>query len=147
MIHHIWRYGGDPANIHLCGQSAGGHLAAVALLSQVVHGVTQGDVVQNLLPVVQLFMKFYILVQVIHNPMFICYTLQSLCDVGSQADGVLLQVEKSQTGNCKLAIGYDWDPLCLQSFIGVSGAYCLETLSEHLHSRGLYKRCRVYYVV
>lgn len=35
VLHRIGEFGGDSANVHLCGQSAGGHLAAVALLSQV----------------------------------------------------------------------------------------------------------------
>lgn len=35
VFNRIEEFGGDLANIHLCGQSAGGHLGAVALLSQV----------------------------------------------------------------------------------------------------------------
>ncbi|GMH34097.1 hypothetical protein BSKO_01931 [Bryopsis sp. KO-2023] len=82
VLRHIDEYDGDVRNVHLVGQSAGGHLAALSLLTQ---------------------------------------------------------VQRRVFGSSKLGVGRDWDPLDLQSFIGVSGAYCLESLSEHLHSRGLYK--------
>ncbi len=48
VLEHIHRYGGDPDGITLVGQSAGGHLAGLALIKQVgrrrggerVHGNT-----------------------------------------------------------------------------------------------------------
>ena len=34
VLRKIHEHGGNPNNIYLCGQSAGGHLAAVAMLTQ-----------------------------------------------------------------------------------------------------------------
>lgn len=38
VLRHIGRHGGDPENVYLCGQSAGGHLLALVLLAQVSFG-------------------------------------------------------------------------------------------------------------
>lgn len=32
-----------------------------------------------------------------------------------------------------------WDPAAVKAFIGVSGAYDVHALAEHLHARGLYR--------
>lgn len=78
----IERYGGDPDNIFLVGQSAGGQLALLALLNQAAQAAA-GEAVLGAAPV--------------------------------------------------------WHPLDIKAFVGVSGAYDLEGLAEHLHRRGLYK--------
>ena len=36
VLRKVQDYDGDPGNVYLCGQSAGGHLAAVAMLTQVI---------------------------------------------------------------------------------------------------------------
>ncbi|CAD7696485.1 unnamed protein product [Ostreobium quekettii] len=82
VLRHIDRHGGDPENVYLCGQSAGGHLLALALLAQAEH---------------------------------------------------------KATGHCSLLRGQTWDPTRARGFIGVSGAYSLDVLKEHLHRRGLYR--------
>jgi len=74
-------YQGDPDNIILCGQSAGGQLGALALIKQVEQVVLKKEV------------------------------------VGAQPA---------------------WDPSSIRAFVGISGAYDLEGLAGHLHSRGLY---------
>lgn len=78
----VERYGGDPDNIHLVGQSAGGQLALLALINQAAQAAS-GEAVLGAAPV--------------------------------------------------------WHPLDIKSFVGVSGAYDLEGLGEHLHRRGLYR--------
>lgn len=78
----ISRYGGDLDNIYLCGQSAGGQLAAMALIRQ-AEQAARGEAVAGAAPV--------------------------------------------------------WHPMDVRAFIGISGAYDLEGLAEHLHRRGLYK--------
>jgi prenylcysteine alpha-carboxyl methylesterase len=82
VLRKAQRYGGDPDSVFLCGQSAGGQLAALALLKQAEQAAS-GQAVQGAAPV--------------------------------------------------------WHPLDIKGFIGVSGAYELEGLAEHLHRRGLYK--------
>jgi prenylcysteine alpha-carboxyl methylesterase len=32
-----------------------------------------------------------------------------------------------------------WHPLLVKAFVGISGAYDLEGLAQHLHQRGLYR--------
>ncbi|CAD7705335.1 unnamed protein product [Ostreobium quekettii] len=82
VLRHIGRHGGDPENVYLCGQSAGGHLLALVLLAQ---------------------------------------------------------VQRKLAGRCRLLKGRTWDPRRTKGFIGVSGAYSLDGLREHLHRRGLCK--------
>lgn len=82
VLRKIERYGGDPYNVHLCGQSAGGQLSALALLKQ---------------------------------------------------------AEQAASGQAVLGAAPVWHPLDIKTFIGVSGAYELEGLADHLHRRGLYK--------
>jgi len=78
-IHH---HCGDPDNIVLVGQSAGGQLGALALFRQ---------------------------------------------------------AEQAATGRPVLGASPVWSPSDVRAFVGVSGAYDLEGLAEHLHRRGLYK--------
>ncbi|EFJ43261.1 hypothetical protein VOLCADRAFT_66123 [Volvox carteri f. nagariensis] len=80
VLSRIHRFGGDPDSVTLVGQSAGGHLAGLALIKQVGKGETGGG----------------------HS-------------------------------------GVAWSPACLKAFVGVSGAYDLAALAEHLHRRGLYR--------
>lgn len=51
-----------------------------------------------------------------------------------------LQVQLKLDDESYLLRGRTWDPKVTKGFIGVSGAYSLDLLSEHLHRRGLYKR-------
>lgn len=36
ILRRVQEYGGDPENVYLCGQSAGSHLAALSILTQVL---------------------------------------------------------------------------------------------------------------
>ncbi|GBF90156.1 isoprenylcysteine alpha-carbonyl methylesterase-like protein [Raphidocelis subcapitata] len=78
---HAARYGGDPEALLLVGQSAGGQLALMALLSQAA---------------------------------------------------------QAASGRAALGGSPCWHPRDVAGFVGVSGAYDLEGLAEHLHRRGLY---------
>ncbi|GLC41944.1 hypothetical protein PLESTB_001050700 [Pleodorina starrii] len=82
VLSRIHRFGGDPDGVTLVGQSAGGHLAGLALIKQ---------------------------------------------------------AEQAARGYPCLGATPAWSPACLRAFVGVSGAYDLKSLAEHLHRRGLYK--------
>ncbi len=65
--------------------------------------------------------------------------------VGQSAGGqlaslaLLNQAAQAAAGEAVLGAAPVWHPLDIQGFVGVSGAYDLEGLAEHLHRRGLYK--------
>lgn len=82
VLDHCQSYGGDPNNVFIVGQSAGGHLMSVSLLGQVWQRQNGGSVVGG-------------------TP--------------------------------------SWDVTRVKGFVGVSGAYNLLTLADHMHRRGLYK--------
>lgn len=82
VLHNADLYGGAKDQVFLIGQSAGGHLASLALLAQAFQGA-----------------------------------------------------EKSTS----LGGTPCWDSKALKAFVGVSGAYNLVTLADHLHDRGLYR--------
>lgn len=83
VLRRIRHYGGDPGSVFLVGQSAGGQLAALALIQQAQRAATGG------------------------------------------APGL----------GCTPA----WEPRDVRGFVGVSGAYNLDSLADHLHKRGLYR--------
>ncbi|KAG2425680.1 hypothetical protein HXX76_013522 [Chlamydomonas incerta] len=82
VLRRAHRLGGDPDNVTLVGQSAGGHLAGLSLLRQ---------------------------------------------------------AEQAASGRPALGATPSWSPGSLKAFVGVSGAFDLVGLAEHLHRRGLYK--------
>ncbi|PNH06804.1 putative isoprenylcysteine alpha-carbonyl methylesterase ICMEL2 [Tetrabaena socialis] len=82
VLGRIHRFGGDPDSVTLVGQSAGGHLAGLALIKQ---------------------------------------------------------AEQAALGQPALGASPAWSPTALRAFVGVSGAFDLRALAEHLHRRGLYK--------
>ncbi len=49
------------------------------------------------------------------------------------------QAEQMVQGLATLGASPAWSPTNLKAFVGVSGAYDLAALAEHLHRRGLYK--------
>eukprot|EP00775_Hariotina_reticulata_P013750 gene13750-13869_t len=65
--------------------------------------------------------------------------------VGQSAGGqlamlaLLNQATQAATGEAVLGGAPVWHPQALAGFVGVSGAYDLEGLAQHLHRRGLYK--------
>lgn len=65
--------------------------------------------------------------------------------VGQSAGGqlallaLLNQAMQAASGEAVLGAAPVWHPTSIRSFTGVSGAYDLIGLAEHLHSRGLYK--------
>jgi hypothetical protein len=50
-----------------------------------------------------------------------------------------LQAQRCASGVSGLGSAPAWDPTCVAGFIGVSGAYDVHCLADHLHRRGLYK--------
>jgi len=66
--------------------------------------------------------------------------------VGQSAGGhlmslaLLFQALQHVQGTAMIGANPPWDPTKLKGFVGVSGAYNLVTLADHLHRRGLYKR-------
>lgn len=82
VLHNADLYGGANDQMFLIGQSAGGHLASLALLAQAF--------------------------------------------------------QESEKSTC-LGGTPSWDSKALKGFVGVSGAYNLVTLADHLHERGLYR--------
>lgn len=52
---------------------------------------------------------------------------------------LLSQAGQAATGQAVLGGAPLWHPQALAGFVGVSGAYDLEGLAQHLHRRGLYK--------
>lgn len=65
--------------------------------------------------------------------------------VGQSAGGQLAllalinQAAQAASGEAVLGAAPVWHPLDVKVFVGVSGAYDLEGLAEHLHRRGLYR--------
>lgn len=49
------------------------------------------------------------------------------------------QAQQAASGAVVAGASPSWHPLSVKAFIGVSGAYDLPALAEHLHKRGLYK--------
>lgn len=114
-------YGGDSSCVYLVGQSAGAHLGALCLFAQ-------------------------------------CQRLEGEAGVGRGGAGEL----KARAGGLKGGMGElraapgetldkalspaflggapAWDPARVRGFVGVSGAYDLAALKEHLDARGLNKR-------
>lgn len=52
---------------------------------------------------------------------------------------LLSQAAQAATGQAVLGGAPLWHPQALAGFVGISGAYDLEGLAQHLHKRGLYK--------
>lgn len=52
---------------------------------------------------------------------------------------VLMQAEQAASGKATPCASPVWHPLDIKTFVGVSGPYDMERLSDHLHRRGLYK--------
>ncbi|PRW45116.1 putative isoprenylcysteine alpha-carbonyl methylesterase ICMEL1 [Chlorella sorokiniana] len=65
--------------------------------------------------------------------------------VGQSAGGqlgalaLMLQMQQSLTRQPQLGASPVWDPTRIRGFVGVSGAYNLYALADHLHRRGLYR--------
>lgn len=49
------------------------------------------------------------------------------------------QAQFAATGEASFGSYPSWPPATLRAFVGVSGAYDLDGLAEHLHRRGLYR--------
>ena len=131
-------YGGDPDEVFLVGQSAGGHLTSLALLAQALQHVSSSSSSSS--------------------------SLSSSTFANRAANGVETAAADSDLGDFPPTIEVNlpskhisytqdpiklttavlggspaWDPSCLKGYVGVSGAYNLVTLSDHLHKRGLYR--------
>lgn len=119
VLANLHLYGGDPEEVFLVGQSAGGHLTSLALLAQAV----QHEGVSSL--------SSYS-----HG--------QEASEATEEERNRLVQPipethTKPSAPTAVLGGSPGWNPLSVKGFVGVSGAYNLVTLSDHLHKRGLYR--------
>lgn len=66
---------------------------------------------------------------------------QSPNPTARKPDSALIRVQAEQTASGKDTVGAfpAWNTSDIRAFVGVSGAYDLDGLAEHLHQRGLYK--------
>ncbi|KAH7624145.1 hypothetical protein Ndes2526B_g01399 [Nannochloris sp. 'desiccata'] len=122
VLANLHLYGGDPEEVFLVGQSAGGHLTSLALLAQALQHEEASSPSSS-----------------------------SLASSNKEAVEMTEEERKSTrrpireintkppTPTTVLGGSPTWDPRHLKGFVGVSGAYNLVTLSDHLHKRGLYR--------
>ena len=121
VLNNAGLYGGAAGSLYLVGQSAGAHLAALALLAQ----VQQAQQAQR-------------------DP--------ATTPSGSKKPGSLTTQPAwdaqpgsiaTQPGSTATQPAWDaqpsWDSGRVAGFVGVSGAWNLYALADHLHGRGLYR--------
>jgi prenylcysteine alpha-carboxyl methylesterase len=109
VLSNLHLYGGDPGEVFLVGQSAGGHLSSLALLAQALQ---------------------------LQQSSSSSFVSSSPLEASQEDSGAAAE----NTPTAAIGGSPTWDPRHLKGFVGVSGAYNLVTLSEHLHKRGLYKK-------
>jgi prenylcysteine alpha-carboxyl methylesterase len=121
VLANLHLYGGDPEEVFLVGQSAGGHLASLALLAQALRHEAVSSTLSSVTSADQ----------------------EASEAIEEERNQVLLPIPevttKPPTPAAVLGGSPAWDPRRVKGFVGVSGAYNLVTLSEHLHKRGLYR--------
>jgi prenylcysteine alpha-carboxyl methylesterase len=118
---HAARYGGDPdAPLLLVGQSAGGQLALMALLNQVC-----GPARQGLDPCTRAPSKARRARAAPKPP------------PSPPHHAAAPQAVQAASGCAVVGGSPRWHPRDVGGFVGVSGAYDLEGLAEHLHRWGL----------
>ncbi|KAL6783870.1 hypothetical protein ACKKBG_A03820 [Auxenochlorella protothecoides x Auxenochlorella symbiontica] len=127
VINNVALYGGDPTNLFVVGQSAGGHLGSLALLAQARHAARadlaaegagdrgRGDVGER--------------EPASSGKGGAAGIAQPGSKGATTSSAVLPEVEIGGTPR--------WDVDRVKGFVGVSGAYDLEALAAHLDGRGL----------
>lgn len=112
VLNNAGLYGGAAGSLHLVGQSAGAHLAALALLAQ-VQQAQQAQQQQQKDPATR--------------------------PPGSGKPGSIATQPGSMASQPPWDSQPAWDPDRVAGFVGVSGAWNLYALADHLHGRGLYR--------
>ena len=118
VLNNAGLYGGAAGSLYLVGQSAGAHLAALALLAQ----VQQAQQAQQ---------------QAQRDP--------ATAPPGSEKPRSMTTQPAwdAQPGSITMQPAWDaqpsWDSGRVAGFVGVSGAWNLYALADHLHGRGLYR--------
>jgi prenylcysteine alpha-carboxyl methylesterase len=136
VLRHAARHGGDASAVTLVGQSAGGQLALMALLSQV-----RGRGLAGAGTLLQAAMGES---GQVSGSATCCPPLRA-----PPCPPSLPQAAQAATGRpSPVGAAPAWHPLDLHAFVGVSGAYDLEGLAAHLHrwvvpaAAGRGARCR-----
>ena len=120
VLSNMHLYGGDPHEVFLVGQSAGGHLTSLAMLAQAILSYSGSSGASN----------------------------SSATDSSNnnnnsssrQEDGMVAGARDDATARATVVGGCpSWDLSKIKGYVGVSGAYNLLTLADHLHRRGLYR--------
>ncbi len=116
VLKNIGAYTGDPGHVTLVGQSAGAHLGCLTLLRQCERAAaaaasSSSDADQD-------------------TP-----TPTSTLEDGPAADGLSDSRPSEASGSvCALPT---WSPGDIRAFVGISGVYDLQGLSDHLRKRGM----------
>lgn len=114
VLNNAHLYGGDPDKTYIVGQSAGGHLGGLAMLAQVALAVERRTGESS----------------------------DSAGAPGTADPGPDSTTTLNELGSLPPALAATprWDPFRVRGFVGVSGAYNLVTLADHLDARGLNRR-------
>eukprot|EP00638_Chattonella_subsalsa_P001801 CAMPEP_0117763054 /NCGR_PEP_ID=MMETSP0947-20121206/18369_1 /TAXON_ID=44440 /ORGANISM="Chattonella subsalsa, Strain CCMP2191" /LENGTH=508 /DNA_ID=CAMNT_0005584607 /DNA_START=204 /DNA_END=1730 /DNA_ORIENTATION=- len=156
-LKNIDRYGGDPEKVYLAGQSAGAHLAALALLLRAAS--VESAALESRTPVHHLMATLNpralpraalaLPSRVLAFPQAGYKQVRTLFGGGEEEN---LDNESSshgpewEVGEVKLpkmargggVASATWDPCKIKAFIGISGPYCLtKKMENHMHKRGL----------
>ena len=141
VINNAELYGGDPGCLYIVGQSAGGHLGSLALMAQCARtaaneaasggGIAKkGGAEARSEPVVA------------QDPTAPAQNIGATLDLTDPATDASVLAETDPLKPAPLAsdpVGEwpAWNPALVRGFVGVSGAYDLVTLADHLDARGL----------
>lgn len=124
-------YGGDLSRVFVVGQSAGGHLSSLALLSQAQHQALLNNNSSG---------SSNDCIEEEDGELLLQQEVRDKKLANNHSDNDIGSAKQESFKTRALLDGHPtWNINKIKGFVVVSGTYDLVSLSDHLHKRGLYK--------